>query len=118
VEKGLAITYIAVVDDKRHKALLPIAVIFCVFFVFVPLFSTFALASHAAHDHDQDGPDGSCSACAHVQVAENVLKAISVTIVVCVAAWLWKFSQLPLLVTCWGSFEGFSLVALKIKLNN
>ena len=54
-----------------------IALAFLVCFLAAVILSTAFILTHADHEHDHNGAKGSCTICAQIQSAENLIKQFS-----------------------------------------
>ena len=61
---------------RKQTAKRTIALAFLICFILVSLLSEAFIITHANHEHDHDGAGGTCSTCAHIQSAENLLKQL------------------------------------------
>jgi hypothetical protein len=104
-------------SGKRQKMLRLFALFFCVFYIVVTLLSATCILTHANHTHDNEGSGGSCATCMHIASAENLLKALS-TAVAAVGISLCAFALIISLCSRYIMAEGYSLVSLKVRLNN
>ncbi|MDR1731843.1 MAG: hypothetical protein LBR61_07070 [Synergistaceae bacterium] len=87
--------------------------------IFVPSLSAGFLLFNANHLHDHDGPKGCCSTCARMELAVNAMTAFSLAAAGGAAfALVNKFAVTPRFKSS-PLYRGFfSLVSLKIRLNN
>ncbi|MDR3120215.1 MAG: hypothetical protein LBU58_02600 [Clostridiales bacterium] len=103
---------------KRQKAARLMAVLVCVCFVAALILSSAFILTHANHEHDRNGADGSCAACAHISAVENLLKTISAVTVFSVVALGTTFAALLIMTAARIEVADYSLVELKVRLNN
>jgi hypothetical protein len=108
----------SVAGAKRRETLRLISLIVCALYMAVALLSSAYILIHANHIHDRAEPDGTCAVCAHIQAAENLLKIISAAIVSAAISFSGESAILFALISRRRGFKNFSLVALKVRLNN
>jgi hypothetical protein len=102
---------------KQFKIRL-IALLLCVCFIAAVLLSAAFILTHANHAHDHDGPGGSCVTCACISLAQNVLKSLFTAALGAAAALAYLFAVCALLASAVSRTDRYSLVSLKIRLNN
>lgn len=90
----------------------------CATFVVSLLFSTVFIALHAKHEHDHHGENGACATCAHIALAENLLKTVSAAAPLTVGA---------IGLLCWKPYfpkaarscaSAYTLISLKVRIND
>jgi hypothetical protein len=98
------------------KRLIALAV--CVLFMAAASLSAAFMITCAHHEHDHNGPDESCAVCAHLASAGDLLKSMSAA-VAGAALVFWGLPAILSLPKPLGSHADFyTLVRLKVKLNN
>lgn len=104
--------------STKRSPLRVIAFTLCILFIAASLFSTVFVFAHLNHTHDNNGPGGTCTTCIHMVTAKSLLRQISTAvaktaIAVCCLFTLLFFRQPAAL------YSGFyTLVTLKVRLNN
>ena len=102
--------------NKQIAKFATIALFTC--FIVTFIISDIYILAHANHDHNHDGIGGSCTVCAHIQSAENLLKQLamaskSMSFIIVglffMATFLYVVSSLEIYST---------LVNLKIRMND
>lgn len=102
--------------NKRQSAKRRIALVVCVLFIAGTLFSTAFISTRINHDHD--GHNGNCTTCAHLAMAERLLKSLS-TAITDTALIFGCFSVICSILKAVDFYTGFiTLVHLKVRLNN
>ena len=102
---------------RQHRVVHMIALTICAFFIAVLLLSGTYIIIYSNHSHDQDGPGGTCDTCMHLEAANSLLETISTKIVtggVTLGAFALVYSLCPYYVI----IKSFSLVSLKVRMNN
>jgi hypothetical protein len=110
-------TYSEAGGGWRSKTRL-IALLLCALFIAVSLLSSAFILSHANHEHDQDMPDGSCATCAHVVAAENLLKTLGAAVIAVTLYLSGHHAIVSTLKPIASDLGFFTLVSLKVRLNN
>jgi preprotein translocase subunit SecG len=90
----------------------------CASFVAALLLSAAFIALRAQHEHDHHGENGVCTTCAHIALAENLLKTVSMAALVtaCAIGLLgWKPYLPKVARSC---ADAYTLISLKVRINN
>lgn len=105
-------------QSAKRSAIKSIALILCVCFILVSFLLTAFIITHTNHEHDHGGPNGSCATCIQLTSAENLLKQISAALTV--TGFIFAFlSLISLFLKPIALHIGsFTLVSLKVRLNN
>jgi hypothetical protein len=102
----------------KRSAIRLVALAICALFIAAMLLSSAYILTHANHIHDHDGLDGGCATCMHIQSAENLLKQLSTAVVSVAAAFAGVLGVLFSLRNTKAGDCSFTLVTLKVRLNN
>lgn len=103
---------------QRPAAIRIIAVAFCICFIVASLSATVFILTHANHKHDHNGPSGSCATCSHMIAAENLLKQLTPAVTAAALASGILFAVLSILPPVSFYISFYTLVNLKVRLNN
>ena len=102
----------------KRPAFRALALVFCILFFASPIISEAYIFTHLDHEHDHNGAHGSCATCAHIVAAEALLKSVYTALVVAALAF-WCISGTFSILKSVKFYAGFyTLVLLKIRLNN
>jgi hypothetical protein len=86
-------------------------------FVLVMLLSAAFILTHSDHEHDHNGSGGTCATCAQLHIAQNLLKNIASLILVLAALNVF-FTPAKIIHVFSRKIENYTLVSLKVRLNN
>lgn len=105
-------------SGAKGSMLKSIALIICVCFIVTSILSVVFILTHANHQHDHEGPNGTCATCDHLAATTNLLKQLSIAIVTSVfPSVLYLFISYCLKPST--PYVGlFTLVSLKVRLDN
>jgi hypothetical protein len=103
-------------DRKTVKKWIVLAV--CALLIAGSFFSAAFVCTHIDHEHDHDGPGGSCAACIRLAASENLLKLLSVALFGAALGAGSLFAVFAPLKLSGLQIDSFTLVRLKIRLNN
>ncbi|HBQ87260.1 MAG TPA: hypothetical protein DD811_12405 [Syntrophomonas sp.] len=103
---------------KRPAAIRIIAMAFCICFIVASLSATVFILTHANHNHDHNGPGGSCATCNHMIAAENLLKQLAPAVTGVALAFGSLFAVLSIFPPISFHISFYTLVNLKVRLNN
>jgi hypothetical protein len=102
----------------RRSAARLTAFALCVLFIALTALSTAYILTHANHRHDHNGPGGDCAVCVRINAAERLLKTISTAAAGAALVFGGVFALLSARKVS-GCHKGFySLIRLKVRLNN
>ncbi|MCL2152724.1 MAG: hypothetical protein FWH57_07190 [Oscillospiraceae bacterium] len=105
-------------QHERQSAKRLIALAICVLFIAGSLLSAAFIFTHIHHEHDHNAPNGGCTTCVHISAAENLLKSLSAAL-----------AGAALIIECFSAIRSllkpvslntgfFTLIHLKVRLNN
>jgi hypothetical protein len=103
---------------KRQRTARLISAFICVCFIAALVLSAAFIATHANHEHDNNGADGGCAACAHISAAANLLKTVSAAVVISSVTLGAMFAALATLQAARLVIADYTLISLKVRLNN
>lgn len=106
------------ISKRKQSALRITALALCVSILMVFFLSTAFIFTNANHEHDHSGPNGSCATCIHIASAENLLKQLSTAIISASFIIGSLFGILFLLNPTTNGVDFFTLVSLKVRMNN
>ena len=106
-------------ESKTRNSLIlfrPITLALCAIIIAASLISSIFTLTHAVHKHDNDGVDGACAVCILLATVENLSKQIPIAITVITIAYiaLSASAYKPAFLNS----ESYTLIALKVRLNN
>ncbi|MDR2649337.1 MAG: hypothetical protein LBB94_06415 [Clostridiales bacterium] len=94
-----------------------IALFVCALYISVTFLSAEYILTHTEHIHDHEGSGGMCAACLQLTATNNLFKTIAAAMAA--AAVLETAAALVLPICPYHqTIEGFSLVTLKVRMNN
>jgi hypothetical protein len=105
-------------NAPKPSAISLAALVLCVFFIALSVFSSAYINTHTNHTHDHDGPNGSCETCVHIAVAENLLAFISTAVIGAVLIYKYLSIVASVLKSAHSRAGSYTLVRLKVRLNN
>jgi hypothetical protein len=104
---------------NHYKAGIRLVALFvCVLFLAASLLSSAYLLTHMNHNHDHTGHGGTCSTCAHITAAETFLKQIGTAAIMAMIVFGFRIFDLFILKPTPINSYYYSLVALKVRLDN
>lgn len=103
---------------KRTPVIRFIALAIFVCIVATSLLSGAFILTHADHEHDHNGPGDTCATCAQLAAAENILKQLSAALAVASVAITGTFALVSHLCGAAPRLTSYTLVGLKVRLNN
>ncbi|SHJ41159.1 hypothetical protein SAMN02745176_03490 [Lutispora thermophila DSM 19022] len=105
-------------SDAKALMIKNIALAICVCFIVTSFLSTAFILTHSNHQHDHEGPNGTCAMCIHLTIAKNLLKQIfTATVTNLFSLVLCLFISYCLKPNT--QYIGlFTLVSLKVRLDN
>lgn len=112
------IHYKASGQSAKNPMIKNIALMICICVMAASFLSAAFILTHANHEHDHEGPNGTCATCIHLAVAENSLKLLSAAIVSRVFSFVICSSVSFCLKPFAPCIDLFTLVSLKVRLNN
>jgi hypothetical protein len=104
--------------NKPITTLRLVALLVCVLFITASLLSAVYILSNADHTHDHNGPGGACETCIHITSAENLLKQIGTAVIAAAIFFGLRIGFISIIKTTSIRSTLFSLVELKVRLNN
>ena len=103
---------------KARPAKRVVALSICVVFISVTLLSATYVFTHVSHTHDRFGPVGKCTTCDNLTTALNLLESIAIAFAAMALICGGFFIDLPVRKTPVFHRGFFTLVLLKVRLNN
>jgi hypothetical protein len=102
----------------KRPILRALVFVFCILFILAPILSEAFIIAHADHEHDHDGAHGSCATCAHLAAAEILLKSVSIAPAIAAFAFWYSANVLSIRKPADFHTNFYTLVILKVRLNN